>query len=128
MATRTSPAPKATSPTSASTTAANLGGRAVLGLEGGRELARLQQRRRRVADRVKSGIIGLIAIAVIAVGGWVGYTLYEEQQRADAEEREQREAELDPNGDDLREAIDELEESPKWNGPGNANFGVGDEP
>lgn len=105
-----------------------LGPSAVVGLEGGRELARRRQRRKQIKDKVFGTAGAIIAIAVVASAAYIGYTVYEEQQAADRLETEQRHAELNREGssDDLRNAIDELEESPKWNGPGNPTFGVGE--
>lgn len=103
---------------------------AVDGLDAGRESARRSQRRRQRANSIKSFLLGMVACAVVAVAAWVGYTIYDEQQATDRLESEQRRAELQQqgSGNDLRDAITELEEAPKWNGPGNPNFGVGEEP
>ncbi len=107
-----------------------LGPSAVIGLEGGRELARRRQRRKLLKDKVFGVAGAIVAIAVVAAAAYVGYTFYGEQQTADRVESEQRQAELDRegSGDGIREAIDELEETPHWNGPGNPAFGVGDHP
>ncbi len=100
----------------------------VIGLEAGRTAARRNQRRRRLRDSLTSGLGALIAAAAVAVAAYVGYTIYGEQQANERLESEQRRAELDAerSGDNVRDAIDELEEQPRWNGPGNPNFGVGD--
>ena len=105
-----------------------LGAPSVLGLDAGRDVARRRQRRRRALNTVTSGIGALIGIAVLAAAAYVGYAIYDEQQATDRVEAEQRRAELERErtGDDVINAIDELEESPKWNGPGNPTFGVGD--
>ena len=105
-----------------------LGPSAVFGLEGGRAVARRRQRRRHLKDKSISAAGAIIVVAVVAAAAYVGYTFYEEQQAGDRLEIEQRQAELDRqrSGDDLHDAIDELEVSPAWNGPGNPTFGVGE--
>ena len=107
-----------------------LGPSAVIGLEHGREHARRGQRRRRVKDKIFGAAGAIVAVAVVAAAAYIGYTIYEEQQASDKLETEQRQAELERQGtgNDLRDAIDELEESPAWNGPGNPAFGIGDRP
>jgi uncharacterized membrane protein YebE (DUF533 family) len=104
-----------------------LGPSAVVGLEGGRELARRRQRRRQLKDKAFGTAGAIVAIAVVAAAAYVGYVIYHEQQASARVETEQRQAELNrqATGDKLRHAIDELEESPHWNGPGNPTFGVG---
>lgn len=101
---------------------------AVVGLEGGREVARRRQRRRHLKDKSIGAAGAIIAVAVVAAAAYVGFTIYDEQQASDRLETEQRQTELDRarSGDDLRDALDELEESPVWNGPGNPTFGVGE--
>ncbi len=100
----------------------------VVGLEAGRELARRNQRRRRMRDSATSVISALVGIAVLIAAVSIGYTIYEEQQTNDRAESELRRAELERerSGDDIHDAIDELEDQPIWNGPGNPSFGVGD--
>jgi len=100
----------------------------VIGLEAGREAARRNQRRRRFRDSLTSGLGALVAAAVVAVAAYVGYTIYGEHQATERFESDQRRAELQEqrSGDNVLDAIDEIEEQPRWNGPGNPNFGVGD--
>ncbi|MDW3215084.1 MAG: hypothetical protein R8G01_13860 [Ilumatobacteraceae bacterium] len=107
-----------------------LGPSAVFGLEAGREHARRRQRRSQFKDKVFGAAGAIVAMAVVASVAYVGYTIYTEQQASDRLETEQRQAELDRqgSGNDLRDAIDELENSPAWNGPGNPTFGVGERP
>lgn len=104
-----------------------LGAPSVIGLEGGRELARREQRRRRLRDSITSGLGALVGVSVLAAAAYVGYSIYDEQQTNDRVEADQRRAELEVerSGDGVIEAIDELEEQPRWNGPGNPSFGVG---
>lgn len=94
----------------------------VPGLEHGRAHARRQARRRRAANRVAS----ILVFAVIAGGlGTAGYYLW--QFYAD----EQREATDDTPAPDTDpstvELIEQLEDTPRWNGPGAPAFGVGDD-
>lgn len=105
-----------------------LGPSAVVGLEGGRELARRRQRRRHLRDKSIGAAGAIIAVAVVASVAYVGYTIYDEQQASERIETEQRQAELarQRSGEGLRDVIDDLEESPVWNGPGNPTFGVGE--
>ena len=103
-----------------------MGPSAVIGLEGGRELARRHQRRKQLKDKVFGVAGAIIALAVVASAAYIGYTVYDETQAKEKLESEQRQAELDGEGTTIREAIDELEETPRWNGPGNPTFGVGD--
>lgn len=103
-----------------------LGHSAVVGLEGGREVARRRQRRRHVKDKVIGTAGAIVALGVVASAAYIGYTFYHEQQAIDRLETDRRQAELDDQGpEDMRDIIAELEESPRWNGPGNPNFGVG---
>lgn len=102
-----------------------LGAPHVSGLEAGRELARRQQRRRKLRNTVTSGIGAILVIGFAAGAAYVGYSIYDEQQTNERREAEQRRAELrDPS---VREVIDDLEEQPKWNGPGAPGLGVGED-
>lgn len=103
-----------------------LGPSAVIGLEGGRELARRRQRRKQLKDKIFGVSGAIIALAVVASAAYIGYTIYDETQAKERLESEQRQAENDGEGTTIRDAIDELEETPRWNGPGNPTFGVGD--
>lgn len=103
-----------------------LGPSAVVGLEGGREVARRRQRRRHLKDKTISAAGAIVAIAVVAAAAYVGYTFYVEEQASERREIEQRQAVLNRSGEDIHDAIDELEQSPAWNGPGNPTFGVGE--
>ena len=100
----------------------------VYGLEAGREVARRNQRRHRMRDSAASAVGALVGIAVLAAVVYVGYAIYDEQQVNDRAESELRRAQIEQerSGDNISDAIDELEEQPIWNGPGNPNFGVGD--
>ena len=100
----------------------------VYGLEAGREAARRNQRRHRMRDSATSWIGALVGIAVLAALAYVGYSIYGEQQVNDRAEFELRRAQIEQerSGYNVSDAIDELEDQPIWNGPGNPNFGVGD--
>lgn len=101
--------------------------RAVDGLEAGRTVARRMQRRRRRRDRVMAGFVAIVAIAALSATAWLGYQFYTEQQTDDLLDTEQvRLDRPERTGDDLRDAITELDGQPRWNGPGNPTFGVGD--
>lgn len=105
-----------------------LGSPAVIGLEGGRKLAEKRQRRKRRKQRVSSFVTISILLGVVAAAGYIGYTVYAEQQDADRIEQQQRQAELDAarSRRTTDELIDDLRETPRWNGPGAPAFGVGE--
>ena len=96
---------------------------AVEGLAAGRKVAQHRHRRRRLRTAI-SRTIGL-AVVMGAVGGagYVGYEVWlaEDGWDTDGEQRQVSEEEL-------RGVIDDLEDNPRWNGPGNPTFGVGDAP
>jgi hypothetical protein len=98
----------------------------VIGLDAAREAVRKQHRRRRRGNRIITTLVALVVVAAAAGAGWFGYGFFTEEQTGDRIETEQRQAELDGQGGTLRDAIDELEDKPAWNGPGNPTFGVGD--
>jgi uncharacterized membrane protein YebE (DUF533 family) len=118
MARRTSSQQQAVNP---------LGPSAVVGLEAGREVARRHQRRRQMKDRIFGTAGAIVALGVVASAAYIGYTIYHETQENERLEIEQRQAELDRDGATILDAIDELEETPHWNGPGNPAFGIGGE-
>jgi hypothetical protein len=64
----------------------------------------------------------LVAIVACGVVGGAGYFAWTEFGR-DTEPDTNTGRRLTPT-----EAIEVLEEQPRWNGPGNPTFGVGDEP
>jgi len=105
-----------------------LGSPSVMGLEVGRELARRHQRRRRIQDSAATWMAVVIGVAVVTATVYVGYSIYDEQQTTDRVEAELRRAstEQQGSGDDVRDAIEQLQDEPVWNGPGNPSFGVGD--
>lgn len=101
-----------------------LGAPSVTGLQAGRQLARRQQRRRRLLNSITSGFGVAVALAVAVGAAYIGYSIYDEQQASDRREAELRRSEfVEP---DVREVIEDLEVQPKWNGPGAPSFGVGD--
>jgi hypothetical protein len=105
---------------------------AVDGLDAGRDLARVQFRRKRRRDRIRNVFIAVIVLAVLGGFGYAGYIAYGDFADDEEVERQEIRAELDAenprSGDDLRDAIDTLETEPKFNGPGVPGLGVGDEP
>lgn len=98
----------------------------VVGLEAGRSRLRSAGRRRRRRDRIVTGVLASVAAAIVTVVGWGGYRFYQENQQQNRLETEQRRAELEQPGD-IDEIIVDLVEQPRWNGPGNPTFGVGEE-
>jgi len=94
---------------------------AVHGLQGGRELARRQAGRRRIKNAIVSGVMFLIAAGIVGTAGYYLWQFYGDEQERNA-----------PTGpivadQTTEEWIEELEEQPRWNGPGAPDFGVGDE-
>jgi hypothetical protein len=102
---------------------------AVHGLEAGRKHAQRALRRRRRRNRITTLVIAAIAAGVIAGAGWVAFEIYAEHTTDEQLEHERRVAELERrrDGQDVEDVIGELEELPRWNGPGTPAFGVGDE-
>lgn len=90
----------------------------VAGLEHGRKAARRQAARRRRKNRIVSGVMFVTVAGAAGAAGWFGYQFYLDQrdeQSYDTGPERQRSTE---------EVIEILEEQPRWNGPGNPNFGV----
>ncbi len=104
-----------------------LGSPAVIGLEAGRHRARQSQRRRRLRDRVVTTFWSLAALASVSAAAWAGYNFYHENQASERLEIERRQAEMEGPGS-IEDIITDLEDEPRWNGPGNPTFGVGDAP
>lgn len=99
------------------------------GLDHGRTHARGLHRRKRRRERVRSGFIAVLLIALVGGGAYAAYLFYGDFESDEELERQEIRAGFDPGtGDDLRDAIDELETTPKFNGPGVPGLGVGDEP
>ena len=66
----------------------------VHGLDASRHVADRRRRNKRIKDRIVSTIIAIVAIAFVALGAWVGWTIYEDQQAEDELERQRVQAEL----------------------------------
>lgn len=101
---------------------------AVHGLEAGRNLARRDHRRRRRRTRVVRGALTVMLTAALGGAGWFAYTAYVEHDANEQLETDRRVAEIeelrkDRTTDDI---IEQLEQTPAWNGPGNPTFGIGD--
>lgn len=100
---------------------------AVYGLDAGRARAHKLQRGRRRRTRAMTGVLIVVITAAVGGAGWVGYQAYLEHNADDQLEHDRRVAELarERAGQSMEGVIDELEETPRWNGPGNPTFGVG---
>lgn len=86
----------------------------------GRQRAQKHASRRRRKDTVISAALFLVAAAFVVFGGYIGWEIY----LASNDEN-------DGNGPERRspeQVIEQLEDQPKWNGPGAPAFGVGDSP
>ena len=95
---------------------------AVHGLEGGRERARRRSSRRRVKNAMVSGLMFLVVGGVVGGAGYYLWQFYTDEQ--------DRTLNQDPAVVDQRDTnqmIDDLEDNPRWNGPGAPAFGVGDD-
>ena len=96
---------------------------APIGLDAGREHAQRRFRRRQRINRLKIFVVALVGLGVLSAAGYVGWQVYEDERAKEDQLRLENQTNMNP-----REAIDILEESPRWNGPGNPTFGVGNEP
>ena len=107
-----------------------LASRAVVGLEDSRKVADKRHRNKRVQQRLTSSVVIAILIGVVAAVGYVGYTVYADQRDDEQVERDRRvdEIQAQRNRQTADDIIVELENTPRWNGPGAPAFGVGDDP
>jgi hypothetical protein len=106
-----------------------LSSRAVVGLEGGRKIADKRHRNKRVWQRFTSSVVIAILMGIVVAAGYVGYTIYTEGRDSEQVERDRRIAEIEAerSGRTTDDLIDELQNTPRWNGPGAPAFGVGDD-
>lgn len=90
----------------------------VMGLEGGRINAAKCQRRRRRKDRATSSVLIATLMGTVAGGGYLGYTIYAENEARQADELERRYAEIQAEraGRTTDDMIDDLGRMPQWNG------------
>ena len=95
---------------------------AVVGLEHGRRHAAKQARRKNRSNTIAVGVMAVLAIGSVGLAAYAGWTLLLSEVVADTDNGPAL-RDVDPN-----EAIDILEEQPRWNGPGTPAFGIGDEP
>lgn len=104
--------------------------RAVVGLEGSRKVADRRHRNKRAQQRITSSMVIAILMGVLVAAGYVGYAVYADQSDDEQVERDRRVAEIQAqrNGQTADDIIVELENTPRWNGPGAPAFGVGDDP
>ena len=95
----------------------------VHGLEHGREHARRHAGRRRRKNAVVSGLTFLVVGGVVGGAGYYLWQFYVDEQERDTTDT------VVPVQRSAEEWIEELEDTPRWNGPGAPAFGVGqDEP
>lgn len=93
----------------------------VVGLEHGRQAARRRAARQRFKNTVVSGTLFVVFAGVVGGAGWFGYQFFtEERDKISYDEQPAPQRSTD-------EVIDILEEQPRWNGPGNPTFGVGND-
>ena len=99
---------------------------AVYGLDAGREHAHRAQRARRLRNRATALFFGTAAIVGSAAIAWVGYETYVEHSRAADLEHQQGVAEMNRKhaGETIDDVIDNLENTPTFNGPGAPALGL----
>ncbi len=99
----------------------------VHGLEIGRSHARRAQRKHRRRNRIVTSVLTIMFVAAIGSAGWLAYTSYVEHDTNQQLETDRRVAEIERDriGRTTDDIINELEQTPAWNGPGNPTFGVG---
>lgn len=93
----------------------------VHGLEHGRERARRNAARRRVKNTIVSGVMYTIVLGAVGTGGYFLWQFYDSQNDtgpATGPAVEHR---------STIQLIDDLEEQPRWNGPGAPAFGIADD-
>ncbi len=101
----------------------------VIGLEGSRKLAERRHRRKKLKSAFTSSVMIAVLMGVVTGAGYVGYTVYTEGRADEQLERERRQAEIQAEraGRTTDDLIEQLEDAPRWNGPGAPAFGVGDD-
>jgi mannitol-1-phosphate/altronate dehydrogenase len=72
-------------------------------------------------------VLTILLLAAVGGAGWFAYTAYVEHDSNEQVETDRRVAELqqERSGRTTGDIINELEQTPAWNGPGNPTFGVG---
>jgi hypothetical protein len=100
---------------------------AVHGLDAGRAHARKVQRKRHRANRALTSMLTIIAIAAVGAAGWFAYSAYIDHDSNQQLQTDRRvtEIEQERQGRTTGDIIEQLQETPAWNGPGNPTFGVG---
>ena len=73
-------------------------------------------------------MLAIVLSAAVGGAGWFAYTAYVEHDDNEQLENDRRVAELEQQrqGRTNEDLIEQLEQTPAWNGPGNPTFGVGD--
>lgn len=99
----------------------------VYGLEAGREYAHRAQRSRRLRNRAIGFLFTVAAITGFAAIAWVGYQAYLEHTRASELEHQQgvEEFQRKQAEQSMDDVIDDLEQTPAFNGPGAPELGLG---
>ena len=95
---------------------------AVHGLEGGRQRARRRASRRRLKSTLVSAVMFLVVAGVLGGAGYYLWQFYADEQERNTTDRPALIERRDTN-----EVIGDLEDNPRWNGPGAPAFGVGDD-
>jgi hypothetical protein len=100
---------------------------AVYGLDAGRNRARRAQRSRRRWNQLVTLAMGIAVATAVVAGAWFGYQAYLEHTRnaeiehqLGVEEQARRSARQS-----TEDVIDQLEETPAFNGPGAPALGLG---
>lgn len=72
-------------------------------------------------------VLTIMLLSAAGGAGWFAYTAYVEHDNNEQVETDRRVAEIQQEriGRTTGDIINELEQTPSWNGPGNPTFGVG---
>jgi hypothetical protein len=75
-----------------------------------------------------SSALTVTLMAAVTGAGWFAYAAYVEHDTNEQLETDRRVAEIEEQRKDRTtdDIIEQLEQTPAWNGPGNPTFGVGD--
>jgi hypothetical protein len=99
----------------------------VYGLDAARAQAHRAQRSRRLRSRMSTALFTIVAIAGFATIAWVGYQVYLDHTRAAEIEHQQGVEEMNRKheGESMDDVINNLEDTPEFNGPGAPALGLG---
>src|SRR5262245_39689254 len=99
---------------------------AVYGLDAGRAQAHRAQRARRLRNRISTTVFAVVALAGFVTIAWVGYQVYLDHTKAAEIEHQQGVDEMKAKhaGESVDDVINNLEDTPAFNGPGAPALGL----